>query len=228
MRHGDGVTNVHRLRPHQGRQADPAGGVLHVRATGRARGCESATVMRAVRQGRGARGPWWHGLHGVHVRGQHQLHDHPVDRARGCTRSWGPGAPRRWGWPPGLRALMRKHRIPQEKINVISFCGDLGGGDMGLSGISGALQTDYDLLIILYDNESAANTDIQATGLTTYGAPRRRSRRRGSKAERIMQRAVEEERGRPCWRWATPPAGTWPPPAPPTRRWTSSTRCGRP
>ncbi|MGH9461846.1 MAG: thiamine pyrophosphate-dependent enzyme, partial [Vicinamibacteria bacterium] len=46
----------------------------------------------------------------------------------------------------------------------------LGGGDMGLSGISGALQTDLDLLIILYDNESAANTDIQATGLTPYGA----------------------------------------------------------
>jgi pyruvate ferredoxin oxidoreductase beta subunit len=41
---------------------------------------------------------------------------------------------------------------------------------MGLSGISGALQTDYDLLIIMYDNESAANTDIQATGLTTWGA----------------------------------------------------------
>lgn len=41
---------------------------------------------------------------------------------------------------------------------------------MGLSGISGALQTDYDLLIIMYDNESAANTDIQATGLSTFGA----------------------------------------------------------
>ena len=41
---------------------------------------------------------------------------------------------------------------------------------MGLSGISAALQTDLDLLIILYDNESAANTDIQATGMTTYGA----------------------------------------------------------
>ena len=37
-------------------------------------------------------------------------------------------------------------------------------------GLSDALQTDLDLLIILHDNESAANTDIQATGLTTYGA----------------------------------------------------------
>src|SRR5262249_1920920 len=74
------------------------------------------------------------------------------------------------GMAAGLRALMRKGKIKDEKINVISFCGDIGGGDMGLSGISGALQTDYDLLIIFYDNESAANTDIQATGLTTYGA----------------------------------------------------------
>ena len=74
------------------------------------------------------------------------------------------------GTAAGLRALMRKGKIPQEKINVINFSGDLGGGDMGLSGISGALQSDYDLLIILYDNESAANTDIQASGLTTYGA----------------------------------------------------------
>ena len=46
----------------------------------------------------------------------------------------------------------------------------LGAGDMGIGGISAALQSDYDLLIIMYDNESAANTDIQATGLTTYGA----------------------------------------------------------
>ncbi|MBI4502292.1 MAG: pyruvate synthase [Gemmatimonadetes bacterium] len=74
------------------------------------------------------------------------------------------------GMAAGLRALMRKGKLPEEKINVINFSGDLGGGDMGLSGVSGALQSDYDLLIIMYDNESAANTDIQATGLTTYGA----------------------------------------------------------
>src|SRR6266496_4443483 len=70
----------------------------------------------------------------------------------------------------GLRALKRKGKIKDEKINVINFSGDLGAGDMGIGGISAALQSDYDLLIIMYDNESAANTDIQATGLTTYGA----------------------------------------------------------
>lgn len=74
------------------------------------------------------------------------------------------------GTAAGLRALMHKGRDKEEKVNVIAFCGDLGGADMGLSAISAALQTDYHLLIVLYDNESAANTDIQATGMTTWGA----------------------------------------------------------
>ncbi len=65
---------------------------------------------------------------------------------------------------------MRKGKLPKETINVINFSGDLGGGDMGIGGISNALQTDYNLLIIMYDNESAANTDIQATNLTPWGA----------------------------------------------------------
>lgn len=82
----------------------------------------------------------------------------------------GASGPSAVGTAAALRVLMRKARIPQEKVNTIAFCGDLGGGDMGVSGISGALQSDLDLLVIVYDNESAANTDIQATGLTTFGA----------------------------------------------------------
>lgn len=74
------------------------------------------------------------------------------------------------GASAGMNSLMRKGKLKPEKVNVISVAGDLGGADMGLSAISRALQTDYNLLIILYDNESAANTDIQATSLTTWGA----------------------------------------------------------
>jgi len=131
-------------------------------------GCESATIMRGF----------------IKVAGPRTV----VTGSTGCmyvantsymTTPWvvpwmhtqlGAGGSSAVGTAAGLRALMRKGKIAEEKINVISFCGDLGGGDMGLSGISGALQTNYDLLIILYDNESAANTDIQASGLTTYGA----------------------------------------------------------
>lgn len=75
------------------------------------------------------------------------------------------------GTAAGLRALMRKGKMKKEKINVIAVCGDGGGIDMGLAAISAALQhTHYNLLIYCYDNESYANTDIQASGSSPYGA----------------------------------------------------------
>jgi len=75
------------------------------------------------------------------------------------------------GAAAGLKVLMRKGKLAQEPINVIAFCGDGGGADMGLSAISAALtHAEYNFLIILYDNESYANTDIQLSGMTPYGA----------------------------------------------------------
>jgi pyruvate ferredoxin oxidoreductase beta subunit len=75
------------------------------------------------------------------------------------------------GAAAGLKALMRKGRIKNEPINVIAFCGDGGGADMGVSGISATLtHPDYNCLILMYDNESYANTDIQLSGSTPYGA----------------------------------------------------------
>jgi len=75
------------------------------------------------------------------------------------------------GTAAGLKALMRKGRMKQEPINVIAFCGDGGGADMGLSSISAALTyPGYNFLILMYDNESYANTDIQLSGMTPYGA----------------------------------------------------------
>jgi pyruvate ferredoxin oxidoreductase beta subunit len=75
------------------------------------------------------------------------------------------------GTAAGLRALMRKGKMSKEPINVIAFCGDGGGADMGLSAISAAMQhTEYNLLILMYDNESYANTDIQVSGSSPYGA----------------------------------------------------------
>ncbi len=75
------------------------------------------------------------------------------------------------GTSAGLKALMRKGKMKDEPINVIAFCGDGGGADMGLSAISAALtDIEYNLLIFLYDNESYANTDIQTSGQTPWGA----------------------------------------------------------
>jgi pyruvate ferredoxin oxidoreductase beta subunit len=66
---------------------------------------------------------------------------------------------------------MRKGKMAKEPINVVAFCGDGGGADMGLSAISAALQhTEYNLLILMYDNESYANTDIQVSGSSPWGA----------------------------------------------------------
>src|SRR3972149_1883277 len=62
-------------------------------------------------------------------------------------------------------------KLKAEPINVIAFCGDGGGADMGLGAISATLtHKEYNSLILLYDNESYANTDIQVSGSTPYGA----------------------------------------------------------
>ena len=91
------------------------------------------------------------------------------------------------GTAAGLRALMRKGKMAKEPINVIAFCGDGGGADMGLAAISAALQhTHYNLLILMYDNESYANTDIQVSGSSPWGANSTFSS--PGKAQRIMNR----------------------------------------
>src|SRR5260221_11024922 len=75
------------------------------------------------------------------------------------------------GAAAGLKVLMRKGKMKAEPINVIAFCGDGGGADMGLGAISATLtHKEYNSLILLYDNESYANTDIQLSGSTPYGA----------------------------------------------------------
>ncbi len=75
------------------------------------------------------------------------------------------------GTAAALTAMMRKGKMTKEPINVIAVCGDGGGVDMGLSAISAALQhLHYNLLILCYDNESYANTDIQVSGSSPYGA----------------------------------------------------------
>src|SRR5438046_2870751 len=75
------------------------------------------------------------------------------------------------GTAAGLKVLMRKGKLKNEKINVIAFCGDGGGADMGIGAISATLTNkDYNCLVLLYDNESYANTDIQLSSQTPYGA----------------------------------------------------------
>src|SRR5258708_12186147 len=62
------------------------------------------------------------------------------------------------GTAAGLKALMTKGKMKNEPINVIAFCGDGGGADMGLSAISPPLtHKEYNSLILLYHNASHPN-----------------------------------------------------------------------
>lgn len=91
------------------------------------------------------------------------------------------------GTAAGLKALMRKGKMQKEPINVIAFCGDGGGADMGLSAISATLtHPQFNLLILLYDNESYANTDIQLSGSSPFGVNTTFSP--PGKKERLMHR----------------------------------------
>jgi pyruvate ferredoxin oxidoreductase beta subunit len=66
---------------------------------------------------------------------------------------------------------MRKGKIKTEPINVIGIGGDGGIADMGLSAVSATLTwPEYNSLIIMYDNESYANTGVQVSCQTPYGA----------------------------------------------------------
>ncbi len=74
------------------------------------------------------------------------------------------------GMEMAYKALMRKGRIPEERINVIGMAGDGGTGDIGLQALSGALERGHDCIFICYDNEAYMNTGIQRSGLTPFGA----------------------------------------------------------
>ncbi len=74
------------------------------------------------------------------------------------------------GIEAAYKALMRKKRIPKERIYVVSLAGDGGTADIGLQALSGALERGHDCIFICYDNEAYMNTGIQRSGLTPFGA----------------------------------------------------------
>lgn len=74
------------------------------------------------------------------------------------------------GTAAAFRALMTKGKRKKEDINVVVYGGDGATADIGLSGLSMAMGYDYRFLYVLYDNESYANTGIQATSTTPRGA----------------------------------------------------------
>ena len=75
------------------------------------------------------------------------------------------------GTAAAFRALMSKGKRKTEDINVVVYGGDGGFADIGFAGLSMSMGQDYKrLLFVLNDNESYANTGIQASSTTPWGA----------------------------------------------------------
>jgi pyruvate ferredoxin oxidoreductase beta subunit len=74
------------------------------------------------------------------------------------------------GVEAGLKALMRKRKMPKRRINVVGMAGDGGTADIGLQALSGALERGHDMIYVCYDNEAYMNTGIQRSSSTPYGA----------------------------------------------------------
>ena len=75
------------------------------------------------------------------------------------------------GTAAAFRVLMMKGKRKKEDINVIVYGGDGGTSDIGFSALSMSMSYDYKrFLYVMYDNESYANTGIQASSTTPWGA----------------------------------------------------------
>lgn len=74
------------------------------------------------------------------------------------------------GIEAALKVLMRKGRLEERKINVVTVAGDGGTADIGFQALSGALERGHDVLHVCLDNEAYMNTGIQRSGCTPYGA----------------------------------------------------------
>ncbi len=74
------------------------------------------------------------------------------------------------GVESGLKAMMRKGRIPQDEINVAVIAGDGATLDIGLQALSGAMERGHKFLYICFDNEAYMNTGIQRSSATPFGA----------------------------------------------------------
>ncbi len=74
------------------------------------------------------------------------------------------------GCESGMKAMMRKGKIPAKKINFVAMGGDGATADIGMGPLSGALERGHDMVYICYDNEAYMNTGIQRSSSTPYGA----------------------------------------------------------
>src|SRR5512138_2616505 len=74
------------------------------------------------------------------------------------------------GIEAAYQVLIRKGKWKGELPNIIVMAGDGGAVDIGLQAMSALMYRGHDALFVCYDNESYANTGIQTSPMTPYGA----------------------------------------------------------
>ncbi|MBU2260661.1 MAG: pyruvate ferredoxin oxidoreductase [Proteobacteria bacterium] len=74
------------------------------------------------------------------------------------------------GIEAAFKVAARKGRNTGVFPNIIVMAGDGGSVDIGLQAMSGLMYRNHKVLFICYDNESYANTGIQTSPMTPYGA----------------------------------------------------------
>ncbi|MEK6690302.1 MAG: thiamine pyrophosphate-dependent enzyme [Nitrospirota bacterium] len=74
------------------------------------------------------------------------------------------------GIDAAYKILIRKGKYDEPFPNIIVMAGDGGTVDIGLQAMSGMLYRGHKVLYMCYDNESYANTGIQTSPTTPYGA----------------------------------------------------------
>ena len=74
------------------------------------------------------------------------------------------------GCESGMKAMMRKGKLPPKKINFVAMGGDGATADIGMGQLSGALERGHDMIYVCYDNEAYMNTGIQRSSETPWGA----------------------------------------------------------
>lgn len=74
------------------------------------------------------------------------------------------------GCEAAYQILIRKGKWKGELPNIVVFAGDGGAIDIGLQAMSAMMYRGHDALFIEYDNESYANTGVQTSPATPYGA----------------------------------------------------------
>ena len=178
-------------------------------------GCESALVMKLMVKASGPRTIVL-GLDRLHVRRQHDVLHDARGWCRGCTPSSARPGSAALGTAAGLKALMKKGKMKSEPINVIAFCGDGGGADMGLGAISATLtHQEYNSPDPAVRQRVLRQHRHPAVGLDAL------RRQHHVQPARHGQAASSTRAGRRTWRACWPPAirsaATWPRCARPTR-----------